>query len=120
MDWGGEKIITVIDELRHDYLYMTEEEIFEKYKDFKEFFPKLFYTCLEPNFNSQELKNMLEFRDQAKVTQTPDLIRDTKVGEYMAQKYLYPVVGEPTMDQKKEAAKKVAKKQVELEKTTSV
>ena len=113
MDWNSEKILETVDNLRKDYLYLNENDIMTKYEEFKTLFPKLFYTCLEPSFNHQELKNMLEFRDQAKNSHTPDLVRDTKVGEYMAKKYVYPVTGEPSLEEKKEAAKKVAKKDAE-------
>ena len=67
-----------------------------------------------PNFNIQELKNLLAIRDRAKRENTPDIVRDTTVGEIYAKRYLYPVMGEPTLEQKKEAAKKVAKKYAQM------
>ena len=53
---------------------------------------------------------MLQYRNKADNENIPNLVRDVTIGETMAKKYLYPVVGEPSIQQKKEAAAKVAQK----------
>ena len=110
MDWDTDTILDTVKNLRKDCVYLRESEIESKYADFKEKFPKLYYTTLTPNFNINMLENMLNYRNRAKEENIPDLVRDVTIGEEMAKKYLYPVVGEPTIEQKKKAAKKVAEK----------
>ena len=110
MDWNTETILDTVKKLRHDCVYLKESEIESKYSEFKDNFPKLYYTTLTPNFNMTMLENMLKFRNKAEQENIPDLVRDVTIGEEMAKKYLYPVVGEPTVEQKKKAAKKVAQK----------
>ena len=118
MDWSSKKIIQTARELRCDYRFKTSDQIMETYGEFRDTFPKLFYTCLEPNFEIEELEKLLRLRQQAIEENTPDIIRDTTVGEIYAKKYVYPLTGTPTLDQKISAGKKVAQKYVELEKQT--
>ena len=73
-------------------------------------FPKLYYSCMTPDFNMNTLNMMLNYRTKAETENIPDMVRDVTIGESKAKKYLYPVVGEPTIDQKKKAARKVAEK----------
>ena len=40
----------------------------------------------------------------------PDMVRDVTVGETLAKRYLYPVVGEPSTDDKRKAASKITSK----------
>jgi hypothetical protein len=115
MEWESSKIIQTIENLQYDACVKTVGEIDEKYGNFRERFPKLFYSCLEPNFRIEELKELLHMREKAKEDKTPDFIRDVSVAEKFSQRWLYPVVGEPTLEQKKAAAKKVAQKQVQME-----
>lgn len=110
MDWSSEKIVKTVEEIRDDFLDLTEIELNSKYSEFKKLFPKLYYTCMEKNFNITELKGLLEFRDKSSKENKPDIVRDATVAEHYSKKYLYPVVGEPTMEQKKEAGKKIAQK----------
>lgn len=118
MDLSNEEILTLVDSLRLDSKTMNESGIKLKYADFIEKFPKLYYLALTPGFNKVMLTNMLNYRTKAKKENIPDLVRDVTIGEEMAKRYLYPVVGEPTIKQKKEAAKKVAVK-VAQQKTSS-
>jgi hypothetical protein len=110
MDWTPEKIVSVIENVRKDSLYLTEKDIQIKYKEFMEKFPKLYYSCMTPDFNMNTLNMMLNYRTKAETENIPDMVRDVTIGESIAKKYLYPVVGEPTIDQKKKAARKVAEK----------
>lgn len=115
MDWTAEKIIETVEQLRKDSCYKNGDEVMEIYSEFREKFPKLFYTCLNPDFNMNELQGLLKIRDNAKSKGVSDIIRDTQVGEVYAKRYVYPVIREPTISEKKNAAKKVAEKYAELE-----
>lgn len=110
MDWTPEEIINTVETIRKDSTNLTEQQIKVKYETFIEKFPKLYYTCITPEFSMATLKTMLSYRTKAKVDNIPDMVRDVTIGETMAKKYLYPVVGEPTVEQKKKAAGKVAEK----------
>jgi hypothetical protein len=115
MDWSSDKIVETVEQLRKDSCYKNGDEIMEIYGEFRDKFPKLFYTCLSPDFNMDELRGLLNIRETASRTGTPDIIRDTQVGEVYAKRYIYPVTREPSMADKKLAAKKVAEKYVELD-----
>ena len=110
MDWNTNKIIETVGEIRKDSLYLTEKSVQAKYSEFIEKFPKLYYTCITPDFDFKTFHTMLKYRNKAEQDNIPDLVRDVTIGETMAKKYLYPVVGEPTIEQKKKAAAKVAEK----------
>jgi hypothetical protein len=110
MDWNTTKIVDTVGELRYDYVTMTERDIRSKYAVFIEKFPKLYYTCIDPNFDMKTLDTLLQYRNKAENENIPNLVRDVTIGETMAKKYLYPVIGEPTIEQKKKAAAKVAQK----------
>jgi len=96
--------------LRSDSVLLSEKNVKIKYSEFFEKFPKLFYSSFEPNFDFSTFETMLQYRNKAEAEDIPDLVRDVTIGETMAKKYLYPVVGEPTIEQKKKAASKVAQK----------
>lgn len=110
MDWSKEKILSTVRELREDYLYMSEKDIEKKYADFKKDLGSLYLMVLTPTFNETILINLLEYRDKAKRENIPDMVRDVSVAEAISKKYLYPVVGEPSLADKKKAAKIIAKK----------
>lgn len=110
MDWTTDRIVLTVDEIRKDSMVLTERDIKVKYGEFIEKFPKLYYTCIEPNFDFNTFNIMLGYRDKAEMDNIPDLVRDVTIGETMAKKYLYPVVGEPSIEQKKQAAVKVSEK----------
>lgn len=116
MDWSKDKIIDTVKVLRQDAQTLTESDINDKYSEFKEKFPKLFYMALTPNFNVGHLEGLIDYRDKSSRDNVSDLERDIFIGEAFAKKYLYPVVGEPTIDQKKKAAKKVAEKYYAMKK----
>ena len=110
MDWSTDKIVLTVTELKNDSVVLSEKSIRDKYSEFIERFPKLYYTCISPEFNINTLRAMLDYRNKAETENIPNLVRDVTMGETMAKKYLYPVVGEPSIEQKKKAAAKVAQK----------
>lgn len=110
MDWPREKILDTVESLRKDAREMNERSVHEKYGVFKEKFPKLFYSSLDPNFNIPTLEKLLDYRDKSEKDNVPTLVRDTAVSEEFAKKYLYPVVGEPSLEDKKKAARKIVEK----------
>lgn len=115
MDWPSQRILATARDIHRDSGRKSLEEVEEEYKEFKEKFQKLFYACIAPGFNMQELEWLLGVRDNAAAKGTPDIVRDTHIGEHYARRYVYPVTGEPSLDEKKKAAKKVAKKYAENE-----
>jgi hypothetical protein len=115
MDWTSERIIATARDIYRDSGRKTLEEVETEYAEFKENFQKLFYACTAPNFNFQELEMLLRIRDNASRNGTPDIVRDTQVGEHYAKRYVYPITGEPSLEEKKKAAKKIAKKYAENE-----
>ena len=110
MDWSKERILQTIELLSSDSKNMTESNIKEKYSEFIEKFPKLYYSSLDPNFDLRSLKTMLNYRQKAEDENIHVLVRDITIGEELSKKYLYPVVGEPTNEQKAKAMKKVVQK----------
>ncbi len=116
MDWSKGKILDTVKVLRKDAQTLSESEIDDKYSEFKEKFPKLFYMSLTPNFNIGRLEGLVNYRDKASRDNVPDLVRDVTVSEEFAKEYLYPVVGEPSLEQKRDAAKKVAEKYYAMKK----
>jgi hypothetical protein len=114
MEWSKKKIIDTVESFQYDVCTKTTDEIEDKYDEFKQMFPKLYWTCLDPNFNLEELIGLLNIRDEASRNNTPDLVRDTTIGEHYAKKYVYPVVGEPTIEEKKIAARKAVLKSEQL------
>lgn len=112
MDWTSERILETVKNIHRDSGRKTIEEVEEEYKEFKENFQKLFYASIAPNFNFRELEWLLNVRDNATAKGVPDIVRDTHIGEHYAKKYVYPVTGEPSLNDKKNAAKKVAEKYI--------
>lgn len=110
MDWSTDKIIETVKDIRKDSNILTEQAVKTKYSVFIEKFPKLYYTCTTPNFDFKTFYTMITYRNKAESENIPNLVRDVTIGETMAKKYLYPIVGEPTVEQKKNAAAKVAEK----------
>lgn len=115
MDWSSEKILEEVESIHRDSGRLTLEEVEERHAEFKERFQKLFYAAAAPNFDAKELRWLLGVRDTAAAKGTPDIVRDTQVGEYYAKRYVYPITGEPSIADKKKAAKKVAQKYAENE-----
>ena len=115
MDWSKDKIIKTVKEIRGNFNNLTVQDIENNYKDFKEKFPKLYEFTLDKNFDIQILFQMLNHRDNSEKNNTSDFIRDVSISDSLAKKYLYPTFGEPTVEQKKIAAKKLLKKHYDSE-----
>lgn len=108
--WTNEEIINEIKSIRSDTECCTEKEMTKKYETFSKTFPKLYMMSLTPHMNYEMLYKMLNYRKKAVDENIPDMIRDVTIGEMVSEKYIYPIVGEPSLEQKKKAAKIVAKK----------
>ena len=106
------QILQTVEELQYDITEMTQKEVEVKYKTFKENYKKIYEAILNPQFtfNLSEFKKMLEFRDTSRKNNVPDFYRDVTIGEHYAKKYIYPKVGEPTTEQKKNAGKIISEK----------
>ena len=67
-------------------------------------------NLIPEEINQYDIKN-LNIREDVKVGAKTDLEANVQVGEYMAKKYVYPKTGEPTIAEKKEALRKIMKKE---------
>ena len=119
MNLQKEYIYETSKKLIEDLHILTNNEIEEKYKDFKEKLPKLYEMCIknEPN-TLKELSILLNIREERKENKKTEIESNVQVSEYMAKKYVYPITGEPTLEQKKIALKKIVKDAVKKENET--
>lgn len=107
-----EDIYITVCNILEDKEILTQFELEEKYKDFKEKFFRIFDLCIsstEDKYNDikQKISLMLNIRDDVKTGKKSDIEANVQVGEYCAKLYIYPKTGEPTIEQKKEALKKI-------------
>src|SRR5574343_725348 len=91
---------------------LNKTELEEKYKTFKESFFKLFETCIgvtqetKPKF-LRELAILLNMRESQLNGSKTAMESNVQVSEYMAKQYVYPITGEPSLEQKKVAMRKI-------------
>jgi hypothetical protein len=109
MNVPKEEIYNYASGLVKDLNKLTIFEIEGKYKDFKEKFPKIYNFCLEGTDKNilRELRILLDIRESVKNDDKSDIEANVQVSEYFAKQYLYPKVGEPTLEQKKSAMSKI-------------
>ena len=110
MDWSKEKIYQTIVDLIKDKEECSIGELEQKYGDFKKEFPKWYETCLsneKPENLLDGLSIYLNIREEVKDGTKSEIEANVQVAEYRAKQYLYPVVGEPTIQQKKDALKRI-------------
>ncbi len=113
MDWSDEDILKNYENINNDKHILTQNDLDEKYKDFKKTFPKMYETILTNDHSYEHLKNMLSIRSKMKSKNISNVAGNVQAGEYLSRQYLYPVVGEPSLEQKKEALQKILDKDVE-------
>lgn len=106
-----------------DVKTLSREELDIKYEKFKTDFYKLYETAIiksatpyDTSMFLRELAIMLAIRQDVISGKKTDIEANIQVGEYMAKKYVYPKTGEPTIEQKKVALKKIVKKHEEEKK----
>jgi hypothetical protein len=114
MDIPKSEIYNTVVNIINDTEKLTKIELEEKYKDFKNNFFKLFETCISvtpetKNKILKELSILLSIREEQKSGSKSTIEANVQVTEYMAKQYVYPYTGEPTLEQKKEALRKIVK-----------
>ncbi len=112
MNYSKEEIYNTAIAIMDDLDKLNAQELEQKYMWFKEHFFKLYDTCItimpeEREKTLMELKVLLNIRDQRKAGTISNIESNVQVTEYMAKKYVYPIVGEPTKEQKREAIRKI-------------
>lgn len=115
MNLKGEYIIDTFLNYKKDKLIYTKQELEEKYQDFKKKYPKIYLSFVDNVFEISKFETLLNIHKESyKKTQgdhkSKKFESDTKVSEELAKEYLYPVIGEPSENQKKIAKKKAWKK----------
>lgn len=120
MDISSKDIYFKVTQLLKDVKILTRDELDEKYSDFITKFPKLYNTCLnDPDQESilKNLKKMLETRERTLKGELSSVKANAFVGEFVAEKYLYPSAGvtprKLTEAEKKEYIKKLEKEKLE-------
>jgi len=114
MDISKKEIYETAVNIINDSSVLTRNEMEVKYKDFKDNFFKLYDTCINVTPSTKdgllkELNILLNIRDELKSGSKNNIQANVQVTEYMAKKYVYPYTGEPTLEQKKEALRKIVK-----------
>ncbi len=120
MDINSKDIYFKVSQILKDVKVLTRDELDEKYSEFIVKFPKLYKTCLEdPDQESilKNLKKMLETRERTIKGELSSVKANAFVGEFIAEKYLYPSAGvtpkKLTESEKKEYIKKLEKEKIE-------
>jgi hypothetical protein len=112
MDIDANEIYIVTCQLLKDIKIMNTEKLKEKYAAFEKKFPKLYNFCLTEVDESQVksvLSKMLNTRENVKRGNISTFNANVEIGEYAANKFIYPITGEPTKRQKSEALHKIIK-----------
>lgn len=112
MDIDANEIYIVTCQLLKDIKIMNTEKLKEKYAAFEKKFPKLYNFCLTEVDESQVksvLSKMLNTRENVKRGNISTFNANVEIGEYAANKFIYPITGEPTNRQKTEALHKIIK-----------
>jgi hypothetical protein len=110
MDIDANEIYIVVCQLLKDIKKMNSTDLKEKYAAFEKKFPKVYNACIsDPDHDSikETMSYMLNKREYVKKGEISTFESNVHVGEYMAKKHIYPVVGEPTKNQKSEALHKL-------------
>jgi hypothetical protein len=112
MEFSKEKIYETAVNIMNDADKLNSQELEQKYMWFKENFFKLYDTCstIMPNEREKtllDLKVLLNIRDNRKAGIVSNVESNVQVTEYMAKQYIYPITGEPTKEQKKDAIRKI-------------
>jgi hypothetical protein len=99
---------------------LTKGEIETKYAEFKLKFPKFYDLCIsggnvgDGSTTSDakilsEIRIMLGIREELLSGQKSNIEANVQVSEYFAKQFVYPIIGEPTQEQKKAALQKIIK-----------
>lgn len=102
--------------IANDNLSLTPDQLTEKYKDFKQSFPKLFQIASETTNIDESMRildMMLANREKQKDGTLSKTNSDMVVGNQLGKKFIYPITGMPTQKEFTRATKKIIKKSSE-------
>ena len=108
--YPSERILEIIKEIKNDTTTPGKLMYYkEKYAEFSEKFPKLFYAALDPMFDIKFLKLMLSQRDKVITTKQLDTFEqvNNEVVETLNEKYLYNVFSKEQIEQAKALQEKM-------------
>lgn len=98
-----------------DSSYLTQTQMETKYKEFKNKYSKVYQLCSSASTNLEkqsilrDLSLMLGVREEVKIGTKDSFVANAQIGEHVAQRYIYPKVGEPSLEDKKRAIDKMSK-----------
>jgi hypothetical protein len=110
-EWPKEEILETCEKIKIDVDILTTKELSKKYYEFKKTFPK-FYELLLLNEHGlyEQLIIQLNIRDDINSGSKTELEANVQIGDFYGKKYVYPITGEPTTKEKKDALRKIITK----------
>jgi len=105
-------IFNTAESIIKDMKILTRPSMDIKYATFKDRYKKLYDMCFAEPDKKVLLKNLaaqLHVREKLKKGEESPFEANVHVSEHFSKLYLYPTHGTPTMEQKKEAIKKITK-----------
>jgi hypothetical protein len=107
-EWPKQEILDTLRKVQEDSDKLCTSDLDTKYLEFKRTFPRFYDKCLlnEPG-TYNEIKMMLDVREKMSTGSVSEIEANVQISEYMAKKYVYPQMGEPTKEQKKDALRKI-------------
>ena len=115
MNESKDTIYTTAVNITIDCNNLTQTQMDDKYKEFKNNYSKIYQLCSSTSTQSQkqqilrELSLMLGVREEVKNGEKNSFVANAQIGEHVAQRYIYPKVGEPSLEDKKRAIAKMSK-----------
>lgn len=115
MDWSKDKIFETCMSIMADSDTLSKQQMDEKYEIFKKKFSKIYQMCsstsssIERQSILREISMMLGIREDIKTDKKDAFVGNVQIGEHFAKKYIYPKVGEPSLEDRKNALDKLSK-----------
>ena len=111
-EWPKKEILETCEKIKEDVDSLTSKELSQKYRQFQKTFPKFYELLLqnEPGLFEQ-LKLQLSIRDEINDGSKSELEANVQLGDLYGKKYVYPITGEPSTKEKKDALRKIIQKE---------
>ena len=115
MNLNSEYIINTFYSYQLDKTFKTEDELNEKYLEFRRKYPKIYDNFVNGLFTVEKFKQLLSihnniYNNTAGTHKKKNFESSAKISETLAKEYLYPVYGEPSQQDKNKARLKAMKK----------
>ena len=110
METDKTEIYIIVNKIIDDKELINLDELSEKYGDFKTKFPKLYDMVINHQNKTEFLRELcllLDLREDVLTGRKSEIEANVQTGEYFGKKYIYPITGEPTHEQKKTALTKI-------------